>query len=192
MSDELQKVKLGDLCEVIGGGTPSTENRDYWDGDIVWMSPKDLSANKDLYIFNSSSRITSLGLQKSAARMMPAGTILLSTRAPIGYMAIAGIELCTNQGFKSFVPNSKVTNSEFLFFLVKDKLEELKAVATGTTFMELSGSTLKNYALMIPTIEKQKQFKNATEALFDRIKYLQTESRKLTELKQLYLKKFFG
>ena len=97
--------KIKEIGQVIGGGTPSTANSGYYGGDIPWLSPKDLSNYKKRYISHGEKNITKLGLDNSSAKLMPEGTVLLSSRAPIGYIAIAANEICTNQGFKSIIPN---------------------------------------------------------------------------------------
>ena len=117
---------LGEVAEVVGGGTPSTKNPDYWDGDIAWVTPRDLSTFKFRYIKRGERNITKEGLNNSSAKLVPKGTVLLTTRAPVGYLAIADNEVATNQGFRSLIPNDK-TLTEFLFYLLKKNVEILKS-----------------------------------------------------------------
>jgi type I restriction enzyme S subunit len=154
------KYKIKQICEVVCGGTPSTAVKDYWGDEIVWLTPKDLSNNKSKYILTSESKITRNGLNHSSSKIVPIGTVLLSSRAPIGYLAIAGLPLCTNQGFKSLICDNSVINNEFLYYLLQTKVEELKSISTGSTFLELSTSTLKEYEIDIPKLEEQQHIVN--------------------------------
>ena len=111
-----RECKLGDIAEVIGGGTPKTSIAEYWNGNIPWLTPRDLTGYTKVYISHGERLITNDGLKSSSAKIMPKGTVLLTSRAPIGYVAIAENEVCTNQGFKSLVPNIEFLNSEFLYY----------------------------------------------------------------------------
>lgn len=154
------KYKIKELCQIICGGTPSTTNSAYWDGNIVWLTPKDLSVNKNKYIVDSSSKITSKGLNNSSTKIVPKGAVLLSSRAPIGYLAISNCELCTNQGFKSLVCDKDLINNEYLYYILQTKVEELKAISTGSTFLELSTNTLKDYEIDIHNMAEQQHIVN--------------------------------
>lgn len=134
--------RISDIGEVVGGGTPSTKVDDFWGGTIPWISPDDLTGYKNVFIKHGKSFITPLGLRKSSTKMMPEGTILISSRAPIGYVAIAANPLCTNQGFKSLVPNKKINNLYF-YYWIKCNLEYIKLFGSGATFPEISGSRMK-------------------------------------------------
>ena len=155
------KFKIKELCQIICGGTPSTTNPEYWDGDIVWLTPKDLSINRNKYIVDSSNKITSKGLNNSSTKIVPKGAVLLSSRAPIGYLAISNCELCTNQGFKSLVCNKNLINNEYLYYLLQTKVEELKSISTGSTFLELSTNTLKDYEIDIHDMAEQQHIVNS-------------------------------
>ncbi|WP_201339135.1 restriction endonuclease subunit S [Isorropodon fossajaponicum symbiont] len=138
------------VSTIIGGGTPSTKIEEYYcKNGIAWLSPKDLSNYGWRYIEKGRVDITRLGLQKSSAKLMPKGTILFSSRAPIGYMAIAENEICTNQGFKSLVPNKSIL-TEYLFQFLKFNTEQIKNIATGSTFAEISSTMLKNILIIKP------------------------------------------
>ena len=151
----MKQYRIEEICEVVSGGTPSTKVANYWEGDILWLTPKDLSSNATKWIYNSSSKITKAGLDNSAARMLPINTVLLSSRAPIGYLALVGKPLCTNQGFKSMICNSNYVLPEYLYYYLQTKVEELNSISTGSTFKELSGSLLKNYVVNLHDITTQ-------------------------------------
>jgi type I restriction enzyme S subunit len=156
----MKKYKINEICDVICGGTPSTAIDKYWNGDIVWLTPKDLSINKNKYINHSEQMITMDGLNHSSTKIVPIGSVLLSSRAPIGYMGISNVKLCTNQGFKALVCNSNLVNNEFLYYLLLNKVEELKNISTGSTFLELSTTTLKQYEVSLPELENQQHIVN--------------------------------
>lgn len=150
-------VRIDSVTKVVSGGTPSTQNPEYWDGDIIWLTPKDLSGYKSVYISKGERNITELGYQKSSAQRMPKGSVLFTSRAPIGYVAIAEVNLCTNQGFKSFVPTEAI-KSEYLYQLLKMSKEKIINMASGATFKEISGSRIKELKIPIAPIELQEQF----------------------------------
>ncbi len=149
-------VKLGEVCQVIGGSTPSTGNSDYWDGDIVWVTPTDLGKLDGRVISSSSRRITSAGYQGCGTEILPAGTIVMSSRAPIGHVGIAGVPLCTNQGCKSFVPGPDV-DSAFLYWSLKWVVPDLQALGSGATFTEVSKSHLQRFEILLPPLAEQKR-----------------------------------
>ena len=157
------KYKIKDICKIVCGGTPSTENRSYWGSvsDIVWLTPKDLSVYKGKYVSDSLSHITQLGLQNSSAKIVPVNTVLLSSRAPIGYLAISKVDLCTNQGFKALIPNEQILNHEYLYYLLMSKVDELQSISTGSTFLELSTNTLKEYEINIHSLQEQQHIVNS-------------------------------
>lgn len=166
MSD-WKKVKLADLGEIVGGGTPSTkDSSNYEGGTIPWITPKDLSNFHSRYIFVGERNITKKGLNSSSATMMPKNTILFSSRAPIGYIAIAGNELCTNQGFKSIIPNEKKVDYLFLYYLLKYSKEKIEGLGGGTTFKEVSGTVMKNVEVFIPErIDDQRKIGHLLDSL---------------------------
>lgn len=163
-----QKVKLGDIADIIGGGTPSTKNYDFWNGDISWLTPKDLSGYKERYISKGERNITTSGLQNSSARLLPKGTVLLTSRAPIGYLAIAKQEVCTNQGFKSIVLKSGYS-PEFFYYLLKNNMEYIIGMSSGSTFAEISGTQVKNLEFNVPDYDTQKKIAGVLGALDDKI-----------------------
>lgn len=152
--------KLSDLGTIIGGATPSTKkSENYENGTIPWITPKDLAGFKGRYISYGSRNITEIGLKSCSAQIMPKNSVLFSSRAPIGYVAISNNELCTNQGFKSIVPN-ECTDYLFLYYLLKYKKDDIENMGSGTTFKEVSASTMKNIEVSIP-VDKKDQIKIA-------------------------------
>ena len=165
----MKQYRIEEICEVISGGTPSTKVAGYWNGDIIWLTPKDLSNTTTKWISRSSNKITKDGLDNSAARMLPINTVLLSSRAPIGYLALAGKQLCTNQGFKSMICNTNYILPEYLYYYLHTKVEELNSISTGSTFKELSSSLLKNYVVSIHDLTTQQHIVDILGTLDEKI-----------------------
>ena len=185
-----QKIKLSDVCEVIGGGTPSTKNYDFWNGDIPWLTPKDLSGYNSRYISKGERNITKEGLQNSSARMLPKGSILLTSRAPIGYVAIAKNDVCTNQGFKSLVLKEGYC-SEFFYYLLKNNIEYIVGMGSGSTFAEISGTQVKNLEFTIPPLDIQKKIAEVLGALDDKIELNNKINNNLEQQAQALFKSWF-
>jgi type I restriction enzyme, S subunit len=158
-------VKLGDIGDVVGGGTPSTSIEEYFDGDIFWITPADLTGFKNKCISKGRRNITEAGLKNSSARLIPKGSVLFSSRAPIGYVVIASNELCTNQGFKSVIPNKKV-DSEFVYYFLKSAKQLAEKNASGTTFKEISAKNFANLPFPLPPLPEQKKIVEKIEELF--------------------------
>nr|WP_233152442.1 restriction endonuclease subunit S [Salmonella enterica] len=149
-------VKLKDCCEVVGGATPKRNVAFYWDGDIPWITPKDVSNLSEPYIYEAPEYISKAGYKSAATYMLPVGTVLLTSRAPIGNVAIAGIELCTNQGFKSLIPGRNVHN-KYLYHCIKRFVPQLELLGNGATFKEVSKSVVENFEIPLPPFEEQKR-----------------------------------
>ena len=141
---------LDDIGDIISGGTPSTKNEEYYGGYISWITPKDLSGYNRKFISKGERCITELGLQKSSAKLLPKGTVLFSSRAPIGYVAIAEKEVSTNQGFKSVVCNEEIMNNNYVYYFLKYNKENIENVSSGSTFKEISGTHMKNIKIIVP------------------------------------------
>ena len=152
-------VRLGDICTVVSGSTPKSGISDYWDGDVVWITPAELT--EDSYIINDSVRhITQKAVQETSLKPFPAGTVILSSRAPIGKTAIAGREMYCNQGFKNLICSSRV-NNKYLYFFLSCKTEYLNSLGRGATFKEISKTIVENIEIPLPDIPEQKRI--ATE-----------------------------
>ena len=158
-------VRLKEIGSIIGGGTPRTSNESYWDGNINWITPADLSNHSNIYISHGSRSITELGLKDSSATLMPAHTVLYSSRAPIGHIAIAANALATNQGFKSVVPHD-TRMSLFVYFCLKERTPSIVLRATGTTFKEISGTAMAETIVPLPPLREQKRICNKIRSLF--------------------------
>ena len=188
---EWKEYKLGEIAEIVGGGTPSTSNEDYWDGDIPWLSPKDLTGYNRVYIEKGARNITKEGLRKSSSKLMPAGTVLFSSRAPIGYVAIAKNEICTNQGFKSLVCNPNKLWNVFAYYWLKANTEYLQSLGTGTTFAEISGAVMKSISISIPPLSEQKRIASILSSLDDKIDLLHRENATLEAMAETLFRHLF-
>ncbi len=147
-----QRVRLGDVAEIIGGGTPSTQITSFWNGSINWFTPTEIGITK--YVYKSQRTITPLGLKKSSAKLLPIGTILLTSRASIGDCAILKVVATTNQGFQSLIPLEKI-NNEFLYYLILTLKNKLLELASGSTFLEVSPNKIKNLLIPLPPLNEQ-------------------------------------
>lgn len=145
-----QPLTMGDICEAIGGGTPSTTHPEYWGGDVVWVTPTDVTRNDCLVLIDSEKKITDAGLANSSAKLVPAETILMTSRASIGFFALMDRPACTNQGFISIIPKRDASRM-FLLFSLLGRVEEMKNLATGATFKELSKKTFRALPILWPT-----------------------------------------
>ena len=183
---------ISDLGTVVGGSTPSKSKPEYYtDNGIAWITPKDLSVDKSKFISHGADDITELGLRNSSATIMPAGTVLFSSRAPIGYIAIADGEVTTNQGFKSVVPNSNV-GTAFVYYFLKNALPTIESMASGSTFKEISGSAMRTVPAIIPDDESLQEFSDFCEPLFQQQRTLEAENRSLAELRDSLLPKLMS
>ena len=185
-----REVKLGEICTIMGGGTPKTKVPEYWDGDIPWLTPKDLSGFSGTYISNGERNISELGLKKSSAKLLPKNTVLLTTRAPVGYLAISKNEVSTNQGFRSLIPDEK-TDTLFLFYLLKRNVAHLKSQSSGTTFGELTGTTLKSLSFLFPPLAEQEVIAEVLSSLDDKIELLHRQNKTLEDMAQTLFRQWF-
>lgn len=186
--DNWKLKSLGDIGEFVGGGTPSTSNDDFWNGDINWFTPTEIK--KD-YVDNSLRKISELGLQKSSAKLLPIGTILLTTRATIGDVAIAISKCTTNQGFQSLVTN-KFNYNYFIFNWFKKSKHLLIEKANGSTFPEISKSALEKITLFVPSLEEQTKIANFLSAVDERISLLKEKKTLLKDYKKGIMQKIFN
>ena len=159
---------IGEIADVSGGGTPSTKDISNFGGDIPWITPKDLSGSPDRYVSQGARNLSKKGLDNSAARLLPAGTVLLSTRAPIGYVAIAASPVTTNQGFRNLVLKDGFS-PEFIYYWLTNNVPELERHATGSTFKEISGTAVKQINIPVPPFSEQRAIAHVLGALDDKI-----------------------
>jgi type I restriction enzyme S subunit len=184
------KYKLGQICEIVSGSTPKTSVEEYWDGDVKWITPAELSDNS--YIIEDSVRkITELGVQKTGLTPFPKGTVILSSRAPIGKVAIAGCEMYCNQGFKNLICSEKV-NNKYLFWFLKGKTEFLNALGRGATFKEISKSIVSDIEINVPNIEEQEKAVSVLEKIFQIINLRRKELSEFEKLIKARFVEMFG
>lgn len=155
--DKWKAEKIGSICQVVSGGTPSRNIPEYFGGDIPWFTPTEIPKEKIEILFNSQENINELGYKKSSTKLLPKGTVLLTSRATIGLIGIAGKELTTNQGFANFISNEKMLDNWFLAFWLHSRIELIKSLSSGTTFKEISKTTIRNLDIDLPPLEEQKQ-----------------------------------
>ena len=170
--------KIKEISQIVNGSTPSTSNSAFWNGNIIWITPKDLTNFSERYIYKGHINITQEGYKSCSTKLVPKGTILLSSRAPIGYIAIAGNELCTNQGFKSIICNEKVNNFYLYYWLLKN-VDYLKSISSGATFKELSKDTLENVEINLPSLTEQQHIVNTIGSIDDLIENYDKQLEKI-------------
>ena len=160
---------LNDIGEIVGGSTPLTAKKEYYGGEIPWITPKDLSSHQNRYIAKGERNITKAGLNSCSATLLPKNTILFTSRAPIGYVAISSTELCTNQGFKSIIPKEEVDNL-FVYYLLVYNRNKIISMGSGTTFKEVSGKVMESIEVKIPqTFRHQKKIASILGRIDDKI-----------------------
>lgn len=185
--EEWANGTLEDLGEIVAGGTPSTNHPEYYsENGIAWITPNDLSNSNDKYITHGERDISEIGMNNSSARLMPEGTVLLTSRAPIGYLGIAANEVCTNQGFKSIVPNGKF-GSEFIYYTVEKMIGYLKSLGTGSTFTEISKAVVAKVKIVIPEELIVKRFEEMVLDICAKRKIIENENKELIALRDFLL-----
>lgn len=188
---EWKEVTLSELGTIVGGATPSTKITSFYDGNIPWLTPKDLSVKDNKYIFRGERNITEEGFKSCSCKMLPKGSILFSSRAPIGYVAIAANDMCTNQGFKSVIPNDE-TDSEFLYYLLKYNKNNIASQGSGTTFAEVSGKTMKEIEVVVPKEkDDQRRIASILSSLDRKIELNNKINADLEEMAQAIFKNWF-
>lgn len=189
-TDTWEQRKLGEVADIVGGGTPSTSNDDYWDGDIDWYAPAEIA--DQIYVTSSERKITQQGYDNSSAKMLPVGTVLFTSRAGIGKTAILRKEGCTNQGFQSIVPHINELDSYFIFSRSEEMKRYGETVGAGSTFVEVSGKQMANMELMMPTtMEEQVTIGSFFSTLDFLITLHQRKCDKLIQFKAAMLQKMF-
>lgn len=188
-TENWKECKLGDVSNIIGGGTPSTSIEEYWNGNINWYSPVEIG--EEIYVYESRKKITEAGLKKSSARILPIGTVLFTSRAGIGNTAILAREGCTNQGFQSIVPLKEKLDSYFIF----SRTEELKRYAeingAGSTFVEISGKQMSKMPILLPDLKEQKKIGLFFKRLDDEIILQKTKLNFIQQQKQGFMQQMF-
>jgi type I restriction enzyme S subunit len=183
---------IADLGDVVGGSTPSKEHDEYYTSNgIPWLTPKDLSNNKNKFIARGYIDINSLGLKNSSTKIMPEGTVLFSSRAPIGYIAIAKNEITTNQGFKSVVPKKSV-GTPYVYYYLKFNLSRIENIASGSTFKEVSGSVMKKISVLVPEESCLTRFETICNAIFEQQALLESQNEKLGQVRDSLLPKLMS
>lgn len=186
------ECKISDIGTVVGGATPSTKKpENYENGTIAWITPKDLSIFTGRYIQRGERNITEIGLKSCSMQLLPKDTVLFSSRAPIGYVAIVANEVCTNQGFKSVVPNEN-TDPLFLYYLLKYNKDKIEGMGSGTTFKEVSGNTMKNIVVSVPTDKKvQERISSILSSIDDKIEENERINNNLFQQAQAIYREMF-
>lgn len=181
---EWVKGSVSDFGEVIGGATPSKDIDDYFCPDgIVWLTPKDLTSTGKKFIYKGETDITDAAYRSCSTKLMPKGSVLLTSRAPVGCVAITMTKLCTNQGFKSIVPSKKI-GTAFVYYFLKENRQLLESHSSGTTFMEISGNVLKEIPVSIPPEELTQKFADLCEPIFRHQEQIEAEIDHLLELQR--------
>lgn len=188
----IEQVRLADCCEIISGATPSTSEKSYWGGEIAWATPKDLSSLNSKYISGTPQTLTELGYSSCSAKLMPAQSVLFSSRAPIGHVAINTIPMCTNQGFKSLVPDPKRVSPDYLYYWLKANKLYLQSLGNGATFKEVSKAIIAEVMIPLPELHEQRRI----AAVLDKADALRAKRHeaiaKLDQLLQSVFLEMFG
>ena len=184
---EWENTVLGDIADIVGGGTPSTNNEEYWSGDVVWLTPSEINQK---FIGESKRTISELGVQKSSAKKLPIGTILFTSRATIGEVAIAIAEVTTNQGFQSFISN-EITFNEFLYYWIVNNKKSFIERASGSTFLEISKSKIQPMEISLPCLEEQTKIANFLSAIDQKIEVVAQQIEQAKTWKKGLLQQMF-
>ncbi|MCZ2101029.1 MAG: restriction endonuclease subunit S [Chitinophagales bacterium] len=191
MREEWKEVEISSFAKVMGGGTPSTKEELFWNGEIPWITPYDLSNHTSKYIEKGSRNITDLGLKKSSAKLHPKNTILLTSRAPIGYLAIAKNEISTNQGFQSLICDENLVCPNFIYYSLKVNMDKIKGVASGATFPEVSGKKVGKIKINLPPLPTQQRIASILSAYDDLIENNLKRIKILEEMAQQTYEEWF-
>ena len=183
---------IGEETETVGGATPSTKNPEFWnDGEYHWVTPKDFSSLQDKVLLSSSRKITDKGLEKINSGLLPEGTVLMSSRAPVGYLAISRIETAINQGFIAMKCNNRLS-AEYVIQWANSEMDNIKQAASGSTFAEISKKTFRPFPVIVPTIEIVDEYSRIVRSLYDQIALNGQESETLTELRDTLIPKLLS
>ena len=188
--DGWETVRLGDVCSVVSGSTPKTANPEYWDGDTLWITPAELNEDSH-YIYDTTRKITEAGRNSASLTLLPKGTVLLSSRAPIGKVGIVGTEMCCNQGFKNLVCSPVIFNN-YLFWFLKGKTDYLNSLGRGATFKEISKGIVANIKIPLPPLDIQRRIADTLDKVTELITLRKTQLEKLDELVKARFVELFG
>jgi type I restriction enzyme S subunit len=190
MVGEWREYRIGEIADIVGGSTPSTSDPSNFNGDIPWITPKDLSGPHERYVSRGERNLSRKGLESCSAQLLPAGTVLVTSRAPIGYAAIAKNPIATNQGFRNLIPKPGF-DSEFLYYWVKAHVEELQRHASGSTFQELTGTALAQIRIRVPPLPEQRAIAHILGTLDDKIELNRRMSETLEAMARALFKSWF-
>jgi len=192
-SEKLEEFTIEEVCETLGGGTPATGDRRFWDeGEILWFSPTDLTKHNSIVLLESDKKITELGLQKSSAKLVPPKTILMTSRASIGYFGLINKPVSTNQGFINIIPYNE-NHRAYMLFDLKNRKEEIIGNANGSTFLEISKGKFRQMKIRLPKDEKVLiNFEKEFETLFNLVENLLKQNTKLREARDILLPKLMN
>ena len=188
-SGSWKPTKISNIAEVVGGGTPSTEVEEYWNGNIKWFTPSEIGKSK--FVLNSERHITDEGLNNSSAKLLPKNTILLSSRATVGEISITQTECSTNQGFQSLITKENV-DTDFIYYLISTIKNEFLRRSSGSTFLEISKNEVKRIKINIPTLNEQKQIAQFLSAIDNKIELLENRLHYFQEFKKYLLQNIFA
>lgn len=185
-------ASIADICDTVGGGTPSTKIQSYYEkGDILWVTPTDITRNFSLALLDTEKKITPEGLKNSSAKMLPAETILMTSRASVGFFGMCKYEVCTNQGFISCIPKRENLQM-YLLFNLKSRVEEIRQKAGGSTYLEISKTVFRELKIILPKDEVLAEYQKNVHDIFDEI-YCRTEMIKsLVDMRNRLLPKLMG
>ena len=181
-----ERMKIAEICETIGGGTPSTKVSEYWEGDITWVAPSDITKNDCLALLDSERKITEKGLRESSAKMVPSETILMTSRASVGFFALMDVEVCTNQGFINIIPHEDDLRM-YLLFNFMSRVTEIRSNAKGTTYPEISKGRFRGMDVVIPSNTLARDFARFASDIIQQVRYLKRSSVQLAKARNLLL-----
>jgi len=187
-----ERRRIGEIAECIGGGTPSTAIPAYWEeGQVTWVTPTDVTRNQHLVLLDSEKKITDAGLQNSSAKLVPRHAVLMTSRASVGFFAVVGREVCTNQGFISIVPKAEAL-SLYLLFHLSDRVEEIRSMASGSTYPEVSRGKFREFEVLVPEMKLVPFFEEQASLVLGQIRVLKQQDEKLRAARDLLLPKLMS
>lgn len=184
--------QIGNICETFGGGTPRTKEPSYWEnGDVFWATPTDMTSLNSPVIFDTTRKITEKGLQNSSAKLLPEGSILMTSRATLGYFAIAKVPITTNQGFISMVCDGRASNY-YLLNAVRNKMNDIESLASGSTYLEINRTSFRSIEIILPPKNVMKKFDETVDSIYEKIFQNELETKKLAEIRDSLLPKLMS